>query len=329
MSIKTFFFGTIILFGAILGVAAWKKKQAPTDIAPMQEGETIVFSEPLDRQISAPLPEPIELATPSVAKEISPVIEAPRADIAEVDLIDRLFSLDPSHQLPIVETVSFTSRVPWLKGRAAWIADYAHYYETSRHFIARCLNQKADYFSQTVTPGARFNVFRKDIPLSFHVLVDLSNCRLLFSYVDHGKKVLLKTYPVAVGRVDPTHPSGSLTPLGKYTLGQRVAIYKLGTMGIFRDQKTEMIRIFGTRWLPFDQEVEGCTKKAKGFGLHGAPWSTDAVTGQLVEERAQIGQKTTDGSLWLAKEDMEEVFAIVLTKPTIVEIVKELHDSSP
>jgi hypothetical protein len=215
-----------------------------------------------------------------------------------------------------------------LKGRPAWVADYASYYETSRHFIARCLNHKADYFSQKVIPGARFNVFRKDIDLSFHLVVDLSKCRMLFYYADAGKKVLLKTYQVAVGRPDTAHPSGSLTPLGKFSLGERVAIYKLGTMGIFREQKTEMIRIFGTRWLPFDKEMEGCTKKAKGFGLHGAPWTLDSTTGQLVEDRELVGKKTTDGSLWLAQEDIEEIFAIVLTKPTSVEIVKELHDSS-
>jgi hypothetical protein len=99
-------------------------------------------------------------------------------------------------------------------------------------------------------------------------------------------------------------------------------------MGIFREQKTEMIRIFGTRWLPFDKEIEGCTKKAKGFGLHGAPWVLDPTTGQLVEDRTKIGGKTTDGSLWLAQEDIEEIFAIVLTKPTFVEIVKEFNDHS-
>jgi hypothetical protein len=208
------------------------------------------------------------------------------------------------------------------------VADYASYYETSRHFIARCLNHKPDYFSQKVTPGARFNVFRKDADITFHLIVDLSQCRMLFYYTDQAEKVLLKTYSIAVGRPDPNHPSGSLTPLGKYSLGNRVAIYKQGMMGVFREQKTEMIRIFGTRWLPFDREIEGCTQKAKGFGLHGAPWVLEATTGQLMENRELIGKKTTDGSIWLASEDIEEIFAIVLTKPTFVEIVKEFNDNS-
>ena len=337
--VKTFLLGTVVLFGAILGCAAWKKKRAPSepsDVASATTPISLPSLAPTPIQIpivvSPPLPPPappapvVAIAPAPVRQPAEPVASA--EDFAEVDQIDRLFSFDPQTRLPIVETVSFTSRVPWLKGRPAWVADYASYYETSRHFIARCLNHKPDYFTQKVTPGARFNVFRKDANISFHLVADLSKCRMLFYYTDSNEKVLLKTYPIAVGRPDASHPSGSLTPLGKYTLGSRVAIYKLGTMGIFRDQKTEMIRIFGTRWLPFDKEVEACTKKAKGFGIHGAPWILDPSTGQLVEDRAQIGGKTTDGSLWLAAEDIEEIFAIVLTKPTFVEIVKEFHDHS-
>lgn len=313
-----------MLFGAILAVAALKKRGAPTETPPLtlpalsQESEVPNAQEVAIQIAVTPLiPEPVPAPKSSISTA---------SDFLEVDHIERLFTLDPSQRLPIVETVSFTSRVPWLKGRPAWVADYASYYETSRHFIARCLNHKADYFSQKINPGARFNVFRKDKDLAFHLLIDLSKCRLLFYYSDAGEKFLLKTYSVAVGRTDSSQESGCLTPLGKYSLGNRVAIYKPGTMGIFRDQKTEMIRIFGTRWLPFDKEIEGCTKKAKGFGLHGAPWTTDPVSGQLIEEKGKVGDKVTDGSIWLAQEDIEEIFSIVLTKPTFVEIVKETHD---
>jgi hypothetical protein len=328
--VKTFFIGTIVLFGAILGVAAWKKRPAPAptpQIAtapsePSREVPQEVAIQVLPPAPPKPVPAPI---TPPPAPS-TPAVTAIPDTFPEIDQIERLFTLDPARRLPIVETVSFTSRVPWLKGRPAWVADYASYYETSRHFIARCLNHGPDYFSQKVTPGARFNVFRKEASIEFHLVADLSKCRMLFYYTDAGEKVLLKTYPIAVGRADSTQASGSLTPLGKYSLGSRVAIYKLGSMGVFRDQKTEMIQIFGTRWLPFDKEIEGCTKKAKGFGLHGAPWVPDANTGQLVEDRGQIGGKNTDGSIWLLQEDVEEIFAIVLTKPTFVEIVKEQHD---
>jgi hypothetical protein len=330
--IKIFFIGTVMLFGAILAVAALKKRGVPAETPPLTlPSLSREQSVPNTQEIVVHIPQPSGPVTPVAPEPIVPPkssapLSATLPDFLEVDHIERLFTLDPSQRLPIVETVSFTSRVPWLKGRPAWVADYASYYETSRHFIARCLNHKADYFSQKITPGARFNVFRKDKELRFHLLIDLSKCRLLFYYSDAGEKFLLKTYAVAVGRSDPSQESGCLTPLGKYSLGSRVAIYKPGTMGIFRDQKAEMIQIFGTRWLPFDQEIEGCTKKAKGFGLHGAPWIPDPVSGQLIEESSKIGQKITDGSIWLSQEDIEEIFSIVLTKPTFVEIVKETHD---
>ena len=62
----------------------------------------------------------------------------------EADRMAQLFRTK-GEKLPIVETVSYTSRVDWLKGRPAWIADYAAHFATSRHFIARSLNGKADY----------------------------------------------------------------------------------------------------------------------------------------------------------------------------------------
>jgi hypothetical protein len=94
-------------------------------------------------------------------------------------------------------------------------------------------------------------------------------------------------------------------------------------MGIFPDQKIEMIRVFGTRWIPFEREVEGCTEMAKGFGIHGAPWVLDADKGQLIEDRSKIGQYDSDGCIRLSSEDVEEIFSIVITKPTFVELVKD------
>lgn len=306
---KVFCLGSLLLFGAI-GVAAWKKQG--------REQKQVVQQEIVEVPVSA-MPAPTPVPIPAEPEEV-----ASQELVEEPDRIDRLFSLDPSYQLPIVETVSFTSRVPWLKERPAWVADYASHFETSRHFIARCLNHGPDYFSQKVSHGARFNVFRKDKKISFHCLVDLSRCLLFFSYIDQGtgEMVRLKTYRVTVGRKDPSQASLSLTPIGKYSLGDRVAIYKPGTMALFRDQKREMVGLFGTRWLPFGSEVEGCTKPAKGFGLQGIPWSMDKETAQPVEDRSQIGSYSSNGCIWLLSEDIEELFAIVLTKPTIVEIVK-------
>jgi len=325
---RNFLIGAIVLFGGI-GVAAWVKKgkivtqsSAPQQIVEIAVNPTPI-TPPLKKEEKVIMPAPTKIAS-AKQEVVEPTVE----DFPVVDRIGRLFALDSS-KFPIVETVSFTSRVPWLKGRPAWVADYASYYETSRHFIARSLNKKADYFSQKVSPGDRFNVFRKDKPVQFHLLIDLSKCRMLFYYIDLdlGERVLLKSYRVGVGRLDPSRASGYLTPIGKYSIGDKVAIYKTDTTGFFENQKIEMIRVFGTRWIPFDKELENCTEEAKGFGLHGVPWINDANTGLLIEDKNKLGKYDSDGCIRLSSEDIEELFAIVLTKPTIVELVKEFRDA--
>ncbi len=285
-----------MLFG-VIGVMGWLRKEPTVRIEPIQEI-------PLGTS-QAPIPVAVSL-----------VEEAP-----EVDRIAQLFTLDVS-ELPIVETVSFTSRVPWLKDRPAWIADYASHFQTSRHFIARSLNQKTDYFNQKVHPGDRFNVFKAGKDIRFHLLVDLSKCRMWFYYLDGAERVLLKTYRVGVGKVNASSISGSLTPVGKYELGEKIAIYKPGITGFFQDEKIEMLRVFGTRWLPFGKEVEGCSESAKGLGLHGVPW-IQGEDGQWIEDRSKIAKYDSDGCIRMVSEDIEEIFAIVITKPTTVEIVKE------
>lgn len=45
--------------------------------------------------------------------------------------------------------------------------------------------------------------------------------------------------------------------------------------------------------------------------------------GQLIEDRSKVGKYESDGCIRLASEDIEEIFSIVLTKPTTVEVVKE------
>ncbi len=244
-----------------------------------------------------------------------------------VDRIARLFALDSS-KLPIVETVAYSSRVPWLKDRSAWIADYASYYATSRHFIARGLNKKADYFSQKVSLGDRFNVFCKEKEISFYLVIDMTSSNMDFYYYDKGedKRVLLKTYPVGLGRVDKTRTSGSLTPTGLYKLGDRIAVYKPGTLGYFQDQKIEMVRVFGTRWIPFAEEVEDCSESYKGYGIHGAPWKEDEG-GNLIEDSEVVGKYDSDGCIRLKQGDMEELFSIIITKPSYVLIVSDKREA--
>jgi hypothetical protein len=248
-------------------------------------------------------------------------------NLPEGNIIDRLFATDSS-RLPIVETIVYSSRVPWLQGRNAWIADYAAHYSTTRHFIARSLNKKADYFTQKISPGDRFNVFKEGKNISFHLLIDLSRSKLWFFYLDNetNERTLLKTYKVGLGRKDSKRVSGSLTPTGKYTLGNKVAIYKPNILGYYQDKKIEMIKVFGTRWIPFEKEVEKCSEPAKGFGIHGAPW-TASSNGELMEDRSKIGKYESDGCIRLFSEDIEEIFSIVISRPTTIELVNDFHDA--
>lgn len=317
---KYFLIGAGVLFGAI-GVMGWFKRETKE-----KQPVPLVQEIPLPQHIESLPAAPEPLPEPVVAVQSVEAISS--TNLPDADRIQQLFAHDSS-KLPIVETVSYTSRVPWLKGRPAWIADYAAHFQTSRHFIARSLNKKVDYLSQRVGPGDKFNVFKKDKNINFHLLIDLSRSKMWFYYIDLDThdRVLLKTYKVGVGRADPKRKSGYLTPVGKYQLGEKVAIYKPGTMGFFQDQKTEMIRIFGTRWIPFEKELDGCSEPSKGFGLHGTPWTLDPVTGQLMEDRNKIGKYDSDGCIRLTQEDMEELFAIVITKPTVVELVRDFHDA--
>lgn len=315
---KWILIGTVILFSAI-GIAAVAKKsnkqpKASSANVPTVDLPVNAVSSEVSKHVTKPT---------SAPTQPSPLLST-KDDFPNIDRIFQLFS-QGSSKLPLVETVTYSSTVPWHRGRPAWIADYATYYATSRHFIARSLNGKADYFTQKVNEGSKFNVFRKDKKIQFHLLVDISRCKMGFYYVDldTNERVLLKTYQVGLGRLDNSRQSGTLTPLGHYKLGGRVAIYKPGMVGFYQDQKVEMIRIFGTRWIPFEQEAE--KNVVKGYGIQGAPW-TD-VNGQLTEYQAAIGTYSSNGCIYMHAEDVEELFAIVLTKDTWVDIVKDFHEA--
>ncbi len=277
------------------------------------------FSKPQKAEQKAVVkpPKPLSVSKPIIQES---------GDLPDVNRVSELFTTG-DRKLPIVETISYESTVPWLKGRPAWIGDYASYYSTSRHFIARSLNGKADYFTQKISPGKIFNVFRKDKNFQFYLLADLSRCKMAFYYIDldANERVLLKTYRIGVGKKNEL---GNLTPVGRYQLGDKIAVYKPGIMGLFHDKQVEMIRIFGTRWLPFGKELSKETPPAKGLGIHGAPWDFDQKANRWVESRQSVGGHESDGCIRLTYEDMEELFSIVITKPTVVDIVnnfKEAH----
>lgn len=318
MSAPKIFVMTALAAFSIIAAVSYLKKDQPSEQEVTEPSVELTLSS-LENQISP--------QTPSHEPRKGESVSA--SDFPSIDRMYQLFTQTAS-KLPIVETISYSSAVSWLKGRPAWIADYAAYYSTSRHFIARSMHGKADYFNQSISSGSKFNVFRRDKNIQFHLLVDLTLRKMGLYYFDQDSKerVMLKTYNIGVGRIDPSKASGCLTPLGTYTLGDKVAIYTTGVVGFFQDQKTEMIRIFGSRWIPFDLALEGASEPARGYGIHGAPWVTDAKTGALIENRDCIGKYDSDGCVRLKMDDMEELFAVVITKPTFVHIVKHFNDAS-
>lgn len=319
---------SIVLFSAIGLAAIFKPRSSPES----QEVTKRVI--PLEIELDQEIQTVVPAVGSSVSHEIAPSINQgeakllPSIDLPEADRIEELFTKSGS-KLPIVETITYKSRVAWQKGRPAWLSDYANHYQTSRHFVARSLNDKPDYFKQELAEGDRFNVLRQDKNFKFYLIVDTSRCKMWLYYVDLDEKhkVLLKTYSVGLGRIDSSKTSGLLTPLGKYSLGDRIAIYKPKTTGFYQGTKTEMMTVFGTRWIPFDKELGVCTAPAKGFGLHGVPW-IEGADHELTENGNSIGKYESDGCIRLLTADIEEVFAIVITKPTIIEIVRDFSEST-
>ncbi|PCI95831.1 L,D-transpeptidase [Candidatus Aerophobetes bacterium] len=245
-----------------------------------------------------------------------------------VNNVHRFFTVG-LNKFPFVETVSYKGRVSWLQGRPAWIADYASHFSTSRHFIARSLNGKNDYYTQKVSTGDKFNVFSSEVNLEFHLVLDISQHMMWFYAhdVDKDLRYFVRTYKVGCGRVDHDMQSGCLSPLGTFKLSDKIAIFKEGIEGYFKDSKIEMISVFGTRWIPYVGEEDNTLAMIKGYGIHGAPWYRNETTGELEENRASIGQYVSSGCVRLYQEDMEELFSIVITKPTTVQIVKTIKDA--
>jgi hypothetical protein len=314
----------VVLFLSVFIASFVKKKKSQNDLVydinQKPKVELKITQKPIEVKKEIKITkEPLEIKTKKeIKKEDKQVKEI---ELPEANLIDRLFATDSSKLENIVETLTYTPRVPWLKDRAAWIADYASHFSTTRHFIARSLNKKADYFTQKIQAGDRFNVIRSDKNINFYLLIDLNRSKMWFYAVDKdlNEKTLLKTYNVGLGRKDQSRKSGFLTPTGLYQLGEKVALYKPDTMGYFQDQKVEMITVFGTRWIPFEKEIEDCTESAKGLGIHGVPWNNNDHT----EDLSKIGNYDSDGCIRLASNDIEEIFAIVISRPTFVELAND------
>ncbi len=324
----------IVLISALIGVVVFiKGGHSTSEVIITKPSTPDTISVPLGTEIRQVKPlqllnqtfTPLETETKIESNKIlasSVQIEPP-----EVDRVEMLFN-KTGPKFPFVETIVYKSRVPWQKGRPAWLADYATHFATSRHFIARSLNGKVNYTKQDLAEGDRFNVFRKDCDITFHLVADLSRCRLWLYCCDIDKHVryLIKTYQIGVGRRDQTCTSGLLTPRGVYSLGNKIAIYKPKMQGFYNGKKVEMLRVFGTRWIPFEKEIKGCTAPAKTLGIHGVPW-TPSANGDLVEDLSSIGKYESDGCVRLATSDMEEIFAIIITKPATMELVADFNEA--
>lgn len=324
---------SVILF-TVIGVAALVKTRKSDEtqvvviaessqLAPVQIEfieEPVVIEEVVETVIKPPknVEEPITGAWPLDAH-----------GLPTADRIESLFSASDD-TFPYVKTIRYRSRVDWLKGRQAWISDYATHYKTPSHFIARSLHGKGNYYKEDVANGNRFTVLDPDKNIEFYLLVDLSRCKLWFYLYDRDthKRILLKDYIVGLGKPSPLKSSGLLTPRGKYSLGDRIVAYRPHTMGNHNGEKIEMIRVFGTRWIPFEKEIANTSSPAKGFGLHGLPWMDDPSTGSLVEERVSLGQYKSDGCVRMASEDVEEIYAIIATKPSYIELVTDFNEAN-
>ncbi len=313
---------SVIMFGAILTASFFKKQDRQS--LPLQMDEVVTIATPGDEEgltveLEQTLPEEEGEAE---EQQIGVSEEGQDESLEEVDRLHELFSVT-GKKSPIVQTITYKSSVPWLKGRSAWLCDYATHYQTSRHFIARSLNGKPDYEKQDVANGDRFNVLNPDLDIKFHLLVDLETCRMWFSYQEgeSDKRHLLKTYKVGIGRPDEHSSSGYLTPIGKYSLGDRVATFKPRRYALHQGERKEMIQVFGTRWIPFNEEIEGCSEPAKGFGIHGLPLVKNE-DGVIKENLDSICKYESDGCIRLTTTDIEELFAVIITKPTVIELVK-------
>lgn len=341
---KLLAFSAIILFGLIGFLAFFKKNgnshenvvstisaKVPIEIEIEHHEKELVVLPTSSEKLTTPSNNvtPQQLQEPSPKKTLVTLEKNEATENQETPDADRVaefFNLsDP--QFPIVETITYKSKVSWQKGRPAWLSDYASHYKTSRHFIARSLNGKPDYLKQDLAEGARFTILKPEKNVQFNLIIDTNRCKMWFYYhdLDTKEKVLVKTYPIGLGRIDHSKISGLLTPLGVFSLGSRIAVYQPKVTGLHNGSKIEMIRVFGTRWIPFEKEIAGTTAPAKGFGIHGLPWITK--NNVLVEDRSSLGKYESDGCIRMAVEDIEELYAIVITRPTTVEIVKDFFDA--
>jgi lipoprotein-anchoring transpeptidase ErfK/SrfK len=333
MSLPKIFLTVSISLFALIGVLALVKKGT---VSNKKEHTAPVARQEVELSLLGRPQEPVRVVPPPrleapVAVVIAPPVEE-QAVVIEHDVepegLSTLFAKNSN--CPIVETVVYKSHVPWKHQRSAWLIDYAQHYRTPLDFIYGSLNGNGDFSPKNVSEGTAIRVLKKDLTFRFHMVVSLSSCRLRLYYVlpKDRRAVFLKTYQVGVGRKDASKPSGSLTPTGLYQLGSRVGVFRPRMTGMYRGKKVELMRVFGCHWIPFEKEIRGCSEPAKGLGIHGVPMDRNEQTGELVENIASLGHYESDGCIRLAGKDIHELFAIVSTRQTFIEIVPTFQHSA-
>jgi len=332
---KLFLTVSFLLFAGIGTVALVKQKQQTlsmpsqvvVDNSSEQHVDPSLLSRPkeLSPTLLVPSKKATELPLPAVemAPEEQPVViehdEEPEA-------LKALFLRGSS--CPIVETVRYKSHVPWKPHRPAWLIDYAYHHKTPLEFLYRSMYDGEDKIPSSVADGVQFNVYRDNVDFRFHLVASLSSCRMRMYYVllKEKKVVFLKSYPICVGRKSEQAASGTLTPLGLFQLGPRVAVFKPHMMGSHKGKRVELMQIFGSHWIPFEKEIAGCSVPAKGYGIHGTPMVRNS-RGDIEEQINTLGGYHSDGCIRLSGKEMKELFSVISTRKTYVEIVPSFQQS--
>lgn len=150
---KIIIISAVVIFGLVGAIGLWKKISFPKKVSLATEVKNEAKGEMPKAQEAKIEKRPHVIVSPVQQQQVQ-AAESPKQqqkplgpnvpimikeDFPNIDRIFQLFTSGPM-KLPIVETVTYSTNVPWLKGRPAWVADYANYYNTSRHFRASLLD---------------------------------------------------------------------------------------------------------------------------------------------------------------------------------------------
>lgn len=150
----------------------------------------------------------------------------------------------------------------------------------------------------------RVNQSLKYTPKDFRIVIERSTCRL-FLFDNEG---LFKVYPVGLGK------RSSPTTLGRYRIGNKEkdpTWFKPGSAPIPPgDPRNEL----GTRWMPLVPEEAGLPTD---LGIHGTI------------RPESIGQYESNGCPRLFKEDVEELYDLVVRSTPVVIVEKYVPEDDP